>query len=130
MPWNPTRDQQEAIANLQQRVQSIEGGLQQIIAILSNPPRPTPKSTSAPSRFAAREPACGMGRSLECIDDLPTESDWVFRAGEVDTFCELQPNKQQVRFRNLVQQFERELQDSLKNSRAMRKPIKPSMKNY
>ena len=54
-----------------------------------------------------------MGRSLECIDDLPTESDWVFRAGEIDTFCESQPNKQQVRFRNLVQQFERELQDSL-----------------
>ena len=52
-----------------------------------------------------------MGRSLEQLDEHQACSHWDHQAGEIDNFCSSSPNKESVRFWELVRTMEKELTD-------------------
>ena len=52
-----------------------------------------------------------MGRSLEQLEEHQACSHWDHQAGEIDDFCSSKPNKESIRFWELVAKMEKELKD-------------------
>ena len=58
---------------------------------------------------SARHWSGRMGRSLEQIAEYDDNSRWVLQAGEMDSFCPSNPNKESIHFWDLVNNMEKEL---------------------